>query len=1226
MSGKTTSRFVLMICALFLGTFVLSATRSAGAAPDAFSLTVNVNPAGKGTVNVSAPPPYSDGQVVTLTAVPIAGWQFDRWELSSDLVWWNNGWDYRVAVTAGAAGHARKDKPAEIDLNFTAIWASLGKTGTLDPNSIRVVEVDASDAVVDDNVPFQFDKAVDFNASSKAAGTLVLLMEGNTGAGAQRRYHVYFDVTGKGFTAPSFPAQVTLTQGVSDESSSAYKIQTASGVYFYHTKGGGLSSLNDVDGNDWITYRSSVAGNGGRFRGIPNAVSPNNGGHFHPGATTMTSTLLNEGPLKATVHVIERKAPAGREKWEGMFEFYPDYIVFTMLTAPYNYWFLYEGTPGGQLQPAIDFIVRNDGTQTLTSQAWEGDLVGEEWVYVSDPGLGRSIYFANHLDDDKTDSYDDQDGIMTKFGFGRKGAGYQLDPALVPREFTFGLMDETVYEDAKPIIYNAYKDLNVTQGAAEARAGASLGTTNPVDFTITGEHTITAYFKPQQFTVNVTVSPAGMGTVTRTPNKAAYDFNEQVTLQATPEPGWVFAGWSGDLTGATNPATVTVTQNLNITATFAQSFTVTTSANPPGSGTVTLNPPGPSFPPNTQVQVTATPADGYSFTNWSGDLSGTNPTQTITVNANMAIVANFSQGQYTFSAVSSGNGSVAWEPVKPLYAAGEVVTVTATADSGFSFAGWTGDLISSLNPLTVTINGDTEITAHFVPQVNYTLTLNALGGGTIEADPALAQYPAGTLVRLTAIPDAQKRFAGWSGAINGTANPIDVQVNSNMVVTATFVDDVYPLQTNVVGMGSITKQPDQPNGYYIGQVVTLTAVAAPGWQFDSWSGDAAGTNATTSVTIVGPTNVTANFSALGPFSLTVSTTGNGSGTVEIDPEKAEYNYGDIVTLTPVPGPDSVFAGWSGDAGGSASPLQLTIDGDKNVIANFIIPTGPFSDNFNACSLPARWASEQVGDATIVATGRTIRIQIPEGSDHYINKSFNNAPRIMQSADNRNFELVAKFDSELSQNYQTQGILIEQDTSTLLRVDFTYNNDQMTVFAGVWTPGKLQQRLSFPIAAADANYLRVTRAADKWTISYSATGAEGSWQLAGDFKYTMNVSRAGVFAGNLKPAGGVAPALTAEIDFFQNVAEGPMPEDASLLTVNTVGNGTVIATPPANQLSCGQTVVLRAAPSVGWTFGGWTGDAIGTQLTVSMLINRPRTVTATFNQADIFLVVVPMILR
>jgi len=1228
MSKKATLPTFLTISALILGTFMLLVTRSAKAAPDAFGLTVNVEPAGKGTVNVNPPPPYNENQVVTLTATPIAGWTFDKWVLGSDLVWWNTNWDYRVKVTAGAAGFARKDKPAEFELNFTQIWSSLGVTGTLDPNSVRVVEVDADDNVIDENVPFQFDKAVDFNAASKAAGTVVLIMEGNTPAGATRRYHVYFDVTGKGFTPPNVASQIAFDANALDEGKTAYRLETPVGTYYYHTKGGGFSSFNDLGGNDWISWNSNPD-NAGDFRGIPNLVHPNNGGFFHPGRNGMTTTLIAQGPIKVTFQSESKQLPSGR--WRGIWEVYPTYVNFTIVSAPYDYYFLYEGTPGGALQINSDFLVRSNGVQSLASVAWEEDLPNEEWVFTADPVVGRALFMANHTDDVKLDSYAHQQGIMTKLGFGRKGAGPLLDKTILPRQFTWGIMDELTFDGAKPVIYNAYKDLNVNVGAAEARAGASLGSTNPVNFTITGQHTITAVFKPQQFTVNVTASPADKGSVAKSPNKATYALNEQVTLTATPAAGWVFTGWSGDLTGATNPATVTVTKNMAITATFAQSFTITTSVNPAGGGNITLVPNKTTYQPGEQVQVTATANSGYSFTGWGGDLTGSNPTETVTVNSNLNIIANFSSATYTFSATSAGNGSVSWEPNKPLYGDGEIVTVTATPDSGYYFVGWTGDRTSSANPLEVTISGNTSIVANFAPVVCYTLTtiVNPADSGTVTVEPAPncegGRYTVGTMVTLTAVPGDQKRFAGWSGSITGNTSPVTVPVNNDMTIVATFEEDLYQLTTTVVGTGVIAKSPDQPNGYHLGDVVTLTAVPGAGAEFAGWSGDITGTNPTVDVTIIGNMSVTATFSTAGPFTLTVNVAGNGSGTVKIEPEQTEYDYGEVVKLTAQPGAGSVFAGWSGDASSAANPLQLTMTGDKVITATFIVPAGPFSDNFNSCVLADQWSAEQLGDATVSSTGRSLKIQIPEGSDHYINKSLNSAPRVMQAADNRNFELVAKFDTDLTQNYQSQGILIEGGASALLRFDFSYNNG-VTLYAGAWSPGKLQTKLNLPIDAGAAHYLRVVRAGDKWTVSYSATGADADWTTAGDFKYPMTVTRAGVYAGNLKQGSNVAPALTAEIDFFQNVAEGPMPEDTPLLTINKVGNGTVTANPPISQLTCGQTVRLTATPLPGGTFDGWSGDATGTQNPLSMFINRPRTVTATFTAPDTFTLALPVIIR
>jgi uncharacterized repeat protein (TIGR02543 family) len=68
----------------------------------------------------------------------------------------------------------------------------------------------------------------------------------------------------------------------------------------------------------------------------------------------------------------------------------------------------------------------------------------------------------------------------------------------------------------------------------------------------------------------VNVNIVGSGSVTKNPNQATYTYGTVVTLTATPNAGWVFSGWSGDLTGSTNPDTITMNGNKVVTATFTQ--------------------------------------------------------------------------------------------------------------------------------------------------------------------------------------------------------------------------------------------------------------------------------------------------------------------------------------------------------------------------------------------------------------------------------------------------------------------------------------------------------------------------------------------------------------------------------------------------------------------------------------------------------------------------------
>jgi hypothetical protein len=93
-----------------------------------------------------------------------------------------------------------------------------------------------------------------------------------------------------------------------------------------------------------------------------------------------------------------------------------------------------------------------------------------------------------------------------------------------------------------------------------------------------------------------------------------------------------------------------------------------------------------------------------------------------------------------------------------------------------------------------------------------------------------------------------------------------------------------------------------------------------------------------------------------------------------------------------------------------------------------------------------------------------------------------------------------------------------------------------------------------------------------------------------------------------------------------MGDAPLAEDAPLLTINVVGNGTVSATPPVAQLACGQTATLRATPGLGAEFDGWSGDATGATNPLSVFINRPRTVTATFSGSNMRYIALPVIIR
>ncbi len=73
----------------------------------------------------------------------------------------------------------------------------------------------------------------------------------------------------------------------------------------------------------------------------------------------------------------------------------------------------------------------------------------------------------------------------------------------------------------------------------------------------------------------LTTNVVGNGSVTLNPSGGVYNAGTVVQVTAVPGSGAAFSGWSGDLTGSTNPTTITMTSNKSVTATFVPATTTT---------------------------------------------------------------------------------------------------------------------------------------------------------------------------------------------------------------------------------------------------------------------------------------------------------------------------------------------------------------------------------------------------------------------------------------------------------------------------------------------------------------------------------------------------------------------------------------------------------------------------------------------------------------------------
>jgi len=350
---------------------------------------------------------------------------------------------------------------------------------------------------------------------------------------------------------------------------------------------------------------------------------------------------------------------------------------------------------------------------------------------------------------------------------------------------------------------------------------------------------------------------------------------------------------------------------------------------------------------------------------------------------------------------------------------------------------------------------------------------------------------------------------------------------------------------------------------------------------------------------------------------------NGQGTVNVSPKKNKYTYGEVVTLTPVPNTGFIFGGWAGDLTGANNPAVIVMDRTKTITANFIAANAasPVSDDFNSCGLNPVWTFvNPVGDGSYSINGTQLLLNVPANVSHNIWLEGNRSVRVMQPTQNTDFEVVAKFESVVTQRYQMQGILVEQDSQNYLRFEVYHDGATTRLYAARFLNGDPKPMVpGIELTGGTPPFLRITRVGSSWSFSYSYNGT--AWTSGGSFSHNLNVARSGVYGANHgTPPGRPAPAYTAIVDYFFNSASPINPEDGGTpgnftVTVNKVGQGNVTLSPNKATYGCGEKVTLTAAPAAGWAFSGWSGDMTGSGLSQQLTVTRNQTVTATFVRGD-----------
>lgn len=368
------------------------------------------------------------------------------------------------------------------------------------------------------------------------------------------------------------------------------------------------------------------------------------------------------------------------------------------------------------------------------------------------------------------------------------------------------------------------------------------------------------------YNLTLTATPEEGGSVSDL--SGDYDPDTVVEVRATPNENWLFNGWEGDFTGDDRTAQIIMDSDKDVAALFTKrNYPLT--INIEGEGEVleeVIEQKTTEYPFGTLVEMTAEPADGWRFSEWQGDLTGSTNHRRITIEDETEVTAVFEPITFNLTIETEGEGYVTQELEQKKtteYSEGDRVTLTAESDEGWLFAGWEGDLSGDENPATITMDSDKEVTAVFLRFFTLTTTAIPEEGGTIN--PEGGEFVRDTDVEIEAIPASSGwEFDRWEGDFSGSLNPISLTMNGNKTLVAHFNRRQFTVEVDIEGEGEVEtvllSGTETENGYLFESEIELTANASEGWHFSGWTGDITSDENPLIVNVEDDTELTAQFS------------------------------------------------------------------------------------------------------------------------------------------------------------------------------------------------------------------------------------------------------------------------------------------------------------------------------------------------------------------------------
>ena len=306
---------------------------------------------------------------------------------------------------------------------------------------------------------------------------------------------------------------------------------------------------------------------------------------------------------------------------------------------------------------------------------------------------------------------------------------------------------------------------------------------------------------------------------------------------------------------------------------------------------------------------------------------------------------------------------------------GASCTVSATANTGYTFTNWTenGNVVSTQANYTFTVNSNRTLVANFQAQpLNYTISVSAnpTNGGTVTGG---GTYQQGQSCTVTATAANGYTFLRWTengNQVSTNAN-YTFTVTGNRTLVAQFQQQNYNISVsaNPTNGGSVTGG----GAFHYGDNCTVNATPANGYTFLRWTenGNQVSTNASYSFTVTGNRILVAQFQAQS-YTITATADPTTGGTVS---GGGTFNYGQSCTLTATPAANYDFVNWTknGQQVSTNATYTFTVTESAAYVAHFqlqsfVITTA--ANPTNGGTLTGDGIYNYGQNCTVVATANT----------------------------------------------------------------------------------------------------------------------------------------------------------------------------------------------------------------------------------------------------------------